>query len=247
MPNFIREHKMAATPRRPKSELEKKLGYTFKDKAFLERALTHRSYRFEHAEVDYDNQRQEFLGDAVLGFLAANHLFAALPDAQEGDMTSFRSQATSGQALACLADRLGIGDVLLVGKGEERSGGRTRPSNLADAVEAVLAAVFLDGGMRAAERVFRKLFVPILESLNQPQHESNPKGCLQEHCQKEWHRGPHYDVVRAEGPAHDKRFEVRVSIQERVLASGEGRSKQEAEIAAARAALKALNQSASTE
>lgn len=219
------------------TELETRLGYRFKNRALLEVALTHRSYRFEHSGVEGDNQRKEFLGDAVLTFLCAKHLYQTLPDAQEGDMTALRSLATSGSALAALAERWELGEVLRVGRGEESTGGRARPSNLADAVEAVIAAIYEDGGLRAVERVFKKWIVPLMKDVKRSDPETNPKGSLQEYCQKMWHRSPHYEIISAEGPPHAREFQVRVLINDRVLGEGRGRSKQDAEIAAAREGL----------
>ena len=143
----------------PYKDLESRLGYSFKDRTLLRMALTHRSFRFETAGVEEDNQRLEFLGDAVLGCIAAAHVYGSLDEGDEGTMTRLRSQVTSGRALARIAKRLELSDELMVGVGEERSGGRKRSSALADALEAVIGAAYLDGGLRAAEKIFDEIAI----------------------------------------------------------------------------------------
>lgn len=197
----------------------------------------HRSYRFENEGIEVDNQRLEFLGDAVLGFLAAAHLYDTLRDKNEGILTALRSRITSGKALAEVAESLGLGNHLLVGKGEEGSGGRTRPSNLADAMEAVLGAVYLDSGLKGLTKVFKKIFVPLVRELSDDVWEENPKGRLQEYAQARWKKSPVYRMVKTVGPAHAAVFTVEVRINGKVWGTGIGRSKQDAERRAALAAL----------
>ena len=166
--------------RRPYKELEQQLGYRFRRVGFLKTALMHRSYRFENAGVSEDNQRLEFLGDAVLGCLSAGFLYDKHADHDEGKLTSFRSQITSGKALAECAGGLDLGRFLMIGTGEINSGGRERSSNLADALEAIIGAAYLDGGMKAARKVFNRLFVPMIDRLDGDVWADNPKGKLQE-------------------------------------------------------------------
>lgn len=220
----------------PYRDLERVLGYKFRNRAMLETAFLHRSYRFEKgADAGRDNQRLEFLGDAVLGLVAADFLFEAFPDKDEGFLTSARSQLTSGLALARIAKRMDLGARLLLGKGEEQTGGRHRPSNLADTLEAILGAAYLDGGTKAAAAIFRHLFVPHLEQTGET--EVNPKGRLQQVCQQRWKTAPVYDVLAEEGPRHAREYQVRVRAGEMELGRGSGASKRAAETAAARAAL----------
>jgi ribonuclease III len=219
----------------PYRDLEDKLGYRFSNEALLETALTHKSFRFENDGVDSDNQRLEFLGDALLGFIVAAELFARFGKMDEGALTAMRSQLASGKALANIAAHIHLGTHLKMGKGENQSGGRKRGSTLADAMEAVLGAAYLDGGIKAVQKIFEKLFVPAVESLSGDVWNENPKGQLQEYAQKEMKTSPKYRVVQREGLPHATIFTVEVSlIHAPVVGTGTGRSKQEAEISAAR-------------
>jgi ribonuclease-3 len=224
----------------PYRDLERRLGYKFRDRSLLERALTHRSYRFENRAVDSDNQRLEFLGDAVLGLEVAACLFRMYADRQEGELTSLRSRVTSGKALARIAGELGLGDFLRMGRGEERNGGRERPSALEDALEAVIGAAWLDGGVRASRKIFHKIFEPQIMALGGDVWADNPKGRLQELAQARWHESPVYIIIEQSGPAHDVVFMVEVRLPDGRRARRSGSSKQKAEIAAARAMLKTL-------
>jgi len=221
-------------------ELEKAIGYRFSRPALLEMALIHRSYRFESAGTTVDNQRLEFLGDAVLGLLTAAYMYDKFADHDEGVLTTLRSQLTSGQALARVGTGIGLGKYLKMGKGEERTGGCNRPTTLADAIEAVVGAAYLDGGMRACQRIFNTLFVPHIRHLDDDLWAGNPKGKLQEVCQRRWKTGPQYHIVRKEGPAHAQVFAVDVRVNGDVLGSGSGTNKQEAEAQAAANALRSL-------
>ncbi|NQU39310.1 MAG: ribonuclease III [Lentisphaerae bacterium] len=223
--------------KRPYRELEKRIGYRFRNQELLEMALTHRSYRFEVKDVSHDNQRLEFLGDAVLGFLAAESLYRDNPSEEEGFLTSARSQVTSGRAFARMASDIDLGSFLRLGKGEMQSGGDQRDSNLADAFESVLGACFLDGGVAAARKVFCLLIEPLLREGETDRWGDNPKGALQERCQRKYKAGPTYRILSEDGPSHDRRFTVEVALGEKVRGVGKGRSKQEAEINAARDAL----------
>lgn len=223
-----------------KPALEKDIGYRFRRPALLDLALVHRSYRYEKAEASADNQRLEFLGDAVLGLVAAGYVYETFPDRDEGALTTMRSQMTSGQALARVAARIDLGRYLKMGKGEERAGGCNRPSSLADALEAVIGAAYLDGGMRACERIFAALFVPHTARLNEDMWAGNPKGRLQELCQRRWKSSPRYVLTQRNGPAHAQVFTVEVLVNGEVQGRGSGTNKQDAEAEAAGEALRSL-------
>lgn len=223
--------------KRPYGELEKRIGHRFRNQDLLDMALMHRSYRFENGDVGHDNQRLEFLGDAVLGFLAAETLYRDNPTQEEGFLTSERSRVTSGRAFARMAADLGVGQHLKLGRGELKAGGRERESNLADAFESLLGACFLDGGIATARKVFNRVIGPLLDETNDRWTE-NPKGALQERCQRKYKTSPVYRVSAAEGPGHDRRFTVEVTLSDKLRGMGRGSSKQEAEISAAIDALK---------
>lgn len=220
--------------RRKYKGLEKLLGYKFKDQDLLETALTHRSYRFENDDIYSDNQRLEFLGDAVLDMLTAEHLYERYPDDDEGVLTSFRSQVTSGKALADLGAVLELGSFLLMGRGEESSGGRKRSSNLADALESVFGAAFVDGGIKAVNKIFKKVFVPCIDRLSGDVWADNPKGKLQEYSQRRLKTSPLYHILSKEGPSHACSFTVEVVLSNGLKGMGVGVNKREAEVAAAR-------------
>lgn len=223
----------------PYKALEKTLNYRFKSKEILAAALTHPSYRNEKGhETCADNQRLEFLGDAVVGLLAAEHLYAHADDLTEGDMTKFRSTVTNRGGLAEVGTAWGIGGLLRLGRGEAQSGGASKESNLADAVEAILGAVYEDGGHKAASKVFAKHFAPRLASrLVQSPDVDNPKGTLQEYTQRERQSNPEYSIVEELGPAHERTYIAAVVWDGEELARGEGASKRSAEADAARKAL----------
>ena len=226
----------------PYQELERRLGYRFRNRGLLKRALTHRSYRFEEEDCEEDNQRLEFLGDAVLGMLAADYLFEVAKDKAEGTLTSLRSQVTSGKSLAAIARDLGLGDYLLMGKGEEKSGGRTRLSNLEDGLESVIGAVWLDGDAKGCGRVFARVFVPRFEALSGDIWHDNPKGKLQEFAQARWKSSPCYELVSREGPAHAAIFKVVASLPDGTSGEATASSKQMAEALAAAVVLGKLDE-----
>jgi len=224
----------------PYRELEKRLGYKFGERELLEMALMHRSYRYEAKDVAADNQRLEFLGDAVAGFLAAAHLYRMNRDGDEGTLTELRSRVTSGKALASIAREIGLGEFIRLGKGEERAGGREREALLADGLEAVIGAAYLDGGVKAAEKIVAKLLIPLLGAVPYQEWEENPKGKLQELSQRLYGRGPEYRCVSEVGPAHQKHFVVEAIVGGAKLGIGEGASKRAAETVAATAAVRKL-------
>ena len=204
-----------------------------KPEGLLAQALAHPSYRAEAGGED--NQRLEFLGDAVLGLLAAKHFFAARPEAGEGELTDARSRLTREATLARAARGLGLGEKLRLGTGEAKQGGAGKDAILADAFEAVMAAVWLSEGMEGAEEAFASWLLPYAAEAEEAC--DNPKGALQEALQKTGKEIPAYETVSVEGPAHARHWKVAVRCGGETLAEGEGGSKKEAEAAAARAAL----------
>lgn len=218
-------------------ELEQKLQYTFQDKGLLENALRHSSYANESRNRGVtSNERLEFLGDSVLGFVTAKYLYKHYPDLPEGKMTKVRAELVCEHALHKVAQELELGRYIRLGKGEENTGGRTRPSILADAVEATIAAMFLDGGMEVAERF---ILTRVLTDLEQglPVSNSDNKTKLQELIQQKSGQVLTYAVTGESGPDHCKQFTVSVSLNGEVVGSGIGRTKKEAEQAAAGDAL----------
>lgn len=212
--------------------LQKALGYQFQNPALLTMALTHPSTKLP------DNQRLEFLGDAILEFCVSDMLYRKYPQYHEGQMTARRAALVCERTLSLLARQLGIGPCLLMGNGEEQTGGREKPSILADAMEAVFAAIYMDGGYEAAKAIILKLYQDE-EHLVAPKVKDN-KGALQEFTQAHELGLPAYQIVSEEGPPHDRHFVAQVIVQGQPLAKGSGNSKKSAEMAAAGEALKLL-------
>jgi ribonuclease-3 len=217
--------------------IEVKLAYKFRNPLLLAEALTHPSLAYESQKAHFDNQRLEFLGDAVLQLVLTEHLFRQFPDSPEGRMTKLRAQLVSRQALAQFATKLGLGHYILLGKGEEASGGRKRSSTLADALEALVGAIYLDSGYNSARDLVLRLFQEGIGTVAQSNEDGNPKGSLQEILQSLGQEAPRYVITGESGPDHRKVFHAQVSWRDVVLAQGRGKSKKEAEI---RAALEAL-------
>lgn len=222
-------------------ELEKALGYTFSDRTLLETALTNPSYRAEREpEVVADNQRLEFLGDAVFGLLSAQELFARFTEEDEGRLTVRRSHLASRRALAGLARRVGLGAHLRIGRTDELTGGREKDKVLANALEAVFGAAWCDGGLEAVKRVYSVLTSGSVEA-PLDMWADNPKGRLQELAQRHaWPDSPVYETVSAEGPGHAPVYTVRVRVASGHEAVAEGGTKRAAEVAAAEALLRLL-------
>ncbi len=212
-------------------DLMKTLGYRFRNPALLQQALTHPSMGGQ------DNQRLEFLGDAVLQYLMSDILYATHPDCQEGQLTHLRALLVCEAALSQVARSLHVGEALLMDRGEEQTGGRDKPSVLCDAMEAILAAVYLDGGLDAAREIILRCW-PKPEDVHRPMQDS--KGALQEHLQKDGGDAPTYQIVAQDGPPHDRTFEAAVYRYGVELARGGGKTKKQAEQAAALAALEKL-------
>ena len=225
------------------NELKKRLGRRFwRHGSLLRHALTHPSLPLTHRGDDAaDNQRLEYLGDAVLQLLCTEHLYNAHPEANEGDLTKIRSNLVNRQAMCALALQLELGPLLIMSRSEEVNGGRTRPSNLADAMEAIIGAIYLDGGWRAAQKFSARILAPFWESLETDDRALNPKGRLQEVLQAIAPEAPTYVTIEERGPGHARSFTVAAEWRGRRLASGSGKSKKEAESNAAAAALRLQN------
>lgn len=220
-------------------ELQERLGYDFRAPALLEEALTHPSVAHEKKRPLRDNQRLEFLGDAVLQLVVTEYLFHQFPVSEEGLLTKLRARLVSREALREHGAALDLGPHLRMGKGEAGSGGRTRASTLADAFEAMVGAIFLDGGMEEARAFLLREMKSAFDQVLQEPVDVNPKGQLQETLQTISPRAPSYEVKSSSGPEHAKSFVVEVSWEGHVLGLGGGNSKQAAEIAAATDALSA--------
>ena len=220
-------------------DLEAAIGYKFKNIALLQNALAHSSYANERWHNSLmSNERLEFLGDSILGMCVAEYLYCTFPDRPEGELTRMRADMVCEQTLANVAGRIGLGEHLLLGKGEEQGGGRTRNSILADAVESVIAASFLDGGMGAAKQFIQKFI--LVEVPVKKLHNVDYKTSLQELVQQEKNQVLSYALVGESGPDHDKHFEVEVSLNGKVVGLGSGSSKKRAEQDAARVAIESL-------
>ncbi|MEN6622509.1 MAG: ribonuclease III [Smithella sp.] len=224
------------------AELEKKLSYGFQDITFLEIALTHRSYVNENPQLDItDNERFEFLGDSVLGLCVSDILVKKYSDFTEGTLSKIRAAIVNEKPLAELASRLEIGSLLLLGKGEELSGGRCKDSLLANALEAVIAAIYLDSGYTETKSILKKLLGSLLNDDGLHFQHFDYKTALQEFCQKAYKTAPVYRIVDSCGPDHAKTFEVEVIIAGRITKAGSGKSKKEAEKQAAQKAWQELH------
>ena len=219
-------------------ELEKKLGYTFRDPLLLQGALYHSSYANEHrGQHIASNERLEFLGDAVLGFVTAEHLYRKHPDLPEGDLTRIRAALVCEDSLYEVAQSLELGSHLLLGRVEEQGGGRQRPSILADATESVFAAVYLDGGMDAARDLIHRVLLDKEREEQVEERRRDYKTELQELVQRKSDQILRYELTGSSGPDHAKEFSFRVTLNGAEIGQGTGHSKKEAEQAAARSAL----------
>lgn len=213
------------------------IGLTFKNPDLLEEALTHRSYLNEHKSAKNHNERLEFLGDAVLELAVTRFLFDKFPEKPEGDLTAYRAALVNTFSLCDIAETLGMNDMLLLSKGEKRDTGRARQIILADAFEALLGALYLDQGYDAADAFVAKHLYPKLDTVLANKSYQDAKSKFQEMAQDEEGVTPRYKTISEEGPDHARTFTVGVFLNEKEIARGEGKSKQEAEQAAAKAAL----------
>lgn len=220
-------------------ELEDKLEYHFKNPDYLKNALTHSSYANESRAAGGSNERLEFLGDSILGVVVADYLFRNFPDLPEGDLTKKRAALVCEKACCGFSQQLGVGKFLLLSHGEQNSGGRTRPSILADAFESILAAIYLDGGMEEARKFILRFILPLLQTAK-PRTFKDYKTSLQEIVQKNPEETLEYVLTGESGPDHDKHFTVEVRLDNNAIGKGGGRSKKEAEQQAAREALELM-------
>ena len=223
-------------------ELETAIGYRFQNITYLQNALAHSSYANERWHNSLmSNERLEFLGDSILGMIVADYLYRSFPNRPEGELTRMRADMVCERSLALVAGQIGLGKHLLLGKGEEQGGGRSRDSILADAVESVIAACYLDGGMEAARQFIQRFVlcdVPVVKM-----HNADYKTALQELVQQKKNQTIQYTLVGESGPDHDKQFQVELSLNGAVMGYGTGTSKKRAEQEAAKAAYEALTQS----
>jgi ribonuclease III len=226
------------------AELQHRLGYQFRDENLLRLALTHPSVAHEAGTATAHNQRLEFLGDSVLSLILSQRLYDQFPAADEGSLTKSRAKLVNTASLARQARRLDLGACLILSRGEENTGGRQRTSALADAFEAVLGAIFLDGGWEAARDFILRGQVTDFHLTSAPAGIENPKGELQELLQSKSPNAPQYQLISASGADHDREFECAVRHDDVELARGRGKSKKAAESEAALAALKTLREDA---
>ncbi|MBI4232223.1 ribonuclease III [Candidatus Peregrinibacteria bacterium] len=227
-------------PKNNYKDLEKQTGIKFKSLELIKRAFVHKSYVNEHRDEDIkDNERLEFLGDAVLELATTHHLFEGYPDQDEGQMTAFRSALVKGKHLAQVARELKMGDYLFLSNGEERSGGREKNYILANVLEALIGAIYMEHGYTVAEKFIEKFILTKLDEIIEKGLHIDSKSQFQETCQEKEDVTPHYEVLDEEGPDHAKIFTMGAYIGEELIAKGKGSSKQKAEDEAARNALKA--------
>jgi ribonuclease-3 len=219
------------------ASLTKTLGISI-DSALLELALTHSSFAYENGKIP-DNERLEFLGDSVLGFIVTGHIYLANPTLDEGSLSRIRNTAVSAKTLAIAATNIGLGEYLSLGKGELASGGRDKPNILADSLEALIGAAYISSGLEAAKTIIDRFVIPLIDSADELLETSEPRTVLQE-LLKSANRGDALFEVTHEGPDHDRTFFAAVIVDSETIASGTGRSRKAAEAEAAIAALKAL-------
>ena len=221
--------------------LEKTLGILFNDSLLLKQALVHSSFVNENpTQVTRSNERPEFLGDAILGLVIAEELYQKIPEASEGEMTNLRTALVRGDTLARVARTIRLGDYLYLGKGEEANGGRDKTTNLAGALEAVIAAIFLDRGFATARKCILRLFQSELRRTISQGSDTNYKSRLQEFVQARRGETLTYHVTKTEGPAHNRSFTVEVRSGDTILSKATGKSKKLAETEAARCALESI-------
>lgn len=228
------------------SEVESRLGYVFQNKKLLKQAFIHRSYYNEHrGEVEEHNERLEFLGDSILGLLISDYLYHHLPTQAEGELSRLRAHLVEAGSCAKLLQQLDLGNFVQLGRGERMNEGRGRETILADLFEALIGAVYLDGGMEAAQKFFWSHFQSTIQDiLAHPAR--NWKAELQDFSQKKYQKPPVYKVLREEGPDHSKMFVVVAFMDDREMGQGTGSSKKEAEQAAAQDAIQKLQEEPST-
>ncbi len=225
---------------RPPSELQQRIAFTYRDPRLLERALTHRSYANENRLAEH-NERMEFLGDSVLNLVVSELLMSALPGAPEGELSRLRAAVVSEPSLAIVARQIGLGEFLCLGKGEEQTGGRDKDSLLANGLEALVASLYLDGGIGPAGAFVARFFKDPIDRVQAAGGTADHKTAIQELFQERLKTLPDYRVVSEAGPDHRKEFTVELTVRGEVFGRGTGRSKKEAEQRAAKEALEKLS------
>lgn len=218
--------------------IEEKIGYTFQNKELLKKALTHTSYAYEN-NIE-SNEKLEFLGDSILEFVSSKYLYENYPELKEGEMTKVRATVVCEKSLYKVAKMHDFSDFLYLGRSERKMGGQERPAILADSVEAVIAAIYLDGGIEQAEKFIIQSLKEDIEIATKHVGDKDYKTVLQEKLQEHGDVKIEYEIIKEEGPDHNKRFEVQVSCDGKKLAKGKGRSKKEAQMNAAQIALEKL-------
>ena len=218
--------------------IEEKIGYTFQNKELLKKALTHTSYAYEN-NIE-SNEKLEFLGDSILEFVSSKYLYENYPELKEGEMTKVRATVVCEKSLHKVAKMHDFSDFLYLGKSERKMGGQERPAILADSVEAVIAAIYLDGGIEQAEKFIIQSLKEDIEIATKHVGDKDYKTVLQEKLQEHGDVKIEYEIIKEEGPDHNKSFEVQVSCDGKKLAKGKGRSKKEAQMNAAQKALENL-------
>ena len=219
--------------------LEEKIGYKFNNKQLLKKALTHTSYAYEH-NIE-SNEKLEFLGDSILEFVTSDYLFENYKNLREGEMTKVRATVVCEKSLHKVAQKHNFSDFLYLGKSEEKSGGATKPAILADSVEAVIAAIYIDGGLEYAKKFIIENLKDEIKIASEHVGQKDYKTVLQEKLQENGEVKIKYNIIREIGPEHDKTFEAKVECNDHILATGIGKSKKMAEMEAARKALENLN------
>ncbi len=218
--------------------LEQSIGYTFKNKELLKKALTHTSYAYEN-KIE-SNEKLEFLGDSILEFISSKYLYNNYPKLREGEMTKVRATVVCEESLYKIAKLHNFGDFLYLGKSEQRTGGKNRPAILEDSIEAIIAAIYLDGGILEAEKFIVENLKNEIEIATKHVGDKDYKTVLQEKLQMHGEVKIEYEIIKESGPDHDKKFESQVKCDGKILAQGEGKSKKEAQMQAAKKALEKL-------
>jgi ribonuclease-3 len=220
---------------------ERHSGIRFRELESLNQAFTHRSYAHEAAETGENNERLEFLGDSVLGMVVSEYLYQTLTDQAEGELARIKSFVVSEASLSEISKKLRVDNFILIGKGEEYSGGRSKKAILADALEGIIGAYYLDSGFLPARKFIRQLLVPEINKVLEDRHAKDYKTLLQEYVQKRMKTYPHYKVVQKTGPDHDRTFWIEVHVGGRSFGAGKGKNKKEAEQDAARLAYEGMH------
>jgi len=231
---------VSAERRKELALFQKQAKIRFKSVELLNLAFSHRSFANEQGGAVDNNEKLEFFGDSVLGLVVSEYLLEVIPDRTEGDMAKVKSFVVSEDSLEGIARALRLDNFILIGRGEEYSGGRSKKAILADALEAIIGAYYLDSGFAAAQRFVERLLVPEIDKVREDRHAKDYKTLLQEHVQKRMKTYPHYRVIQKTGPDHDRTFQIEVRINDRTYGPGRGKNKKEAEQDAARVAWTAI-------